>query len=59
MRPESRISKILHEDGATAAEYAILASLIAAVIVLAVTAVGFATNRNFSSPALSQALGGP
>lgn len=39
------------EQGTSAAEYAILASLIAAVIILAVTALGLATNSLFSEAA--------
>lgn len=37
------------QRGATAAEYAIMASLIAAVIVLAVTALGIGVNGLFQS----------
>lgn len=39
----------LSQDGTTAAEYAILSSLIAAVIVIIVTSVGGKTLANFSS----------
>jgi len=38
-----------HETGATAVEYAIIASLIAAVIIAAVYLLGQATEANFSS----------
>lgn len=40
-------SLLVDEEGATAAEYALLASLIAAVIAVAVAAVGTATDANF------------
>ena len=39
------------ENGATSVEYAIMASLIAVVIIAAVTAVGLATNTLFSDAA--------
>ena len=43
------INVFLHdEQGATAAEYAIMVSLIAVVIIVAVTALGLATNDLFS-----------
>ena len=38
---------ISSEEGATAVEYAIMVSLIAAVVVLAVTAIGTGVNANF------------
>ena len=40
-----------NENGATSVEYAIMASLIAVVIIAAVTAVGLATNTLFSDAA--------
>ena len=40
---------LIEEEGATAAEYAIMASLIAGVIVAAVTSLGIATNGLFES----------
>ena len=42
---------IQDEDGATAAEYAIMVSLIAVVVVAAVTALGLAVNALFSEAA--------
>jgi Flp pilus assembly pilin Flp len=45
------ISFLSNEQGATAAEYAIMISLIAFVIILAVTFLGLATNAFFSSAA--------
>lgn len=45
------------ESGATAVEYAIVASLIAAVVTAAVAGVGTATTTNFADPAL-RAIGG-
>lgn len=47
--PRMGVRRSLRERGATAAEYAIMASLIAGVIFLAVTAVGLATNGLFES----------
>lgn len=43
------VGRSLRERGATAAEYAIMASLIAGVIFLAVSAVGLETNGLFES----------
>jgi pilus assembly protein Flp/PilA len=37
---QNRLAEIRNEDGATAVEYGIMVALIAAVIVLAVTALG-------------------
>ncbi|SDT97736.1 MULTISPECIES: Flp family type IVb pilin [Desulfobacula] len=42
------ISFLFNEEGSTAVEYAILASAIAAVIVLAVTAIGVNTDNLFN-----------
>jgi len=46
---KDRIASFLHDErGATAAEYAIMASLIAVVIIGAVTLLGLATNALFN-----------
>ena len=45
---QNRILEFIHEEkGATSAEYAILASLIAVVIIVSVTFLGLATNDLF------------
>jgi pilus assembly protein Flp/PilA len=49
-------SALARETGATAAEYAIMASLIAVVVIVAVAAVGTATNALFSDVRLLNAL---
>ena len=49
---KDKIIHFLNDDkGATSVEYALLASLIALVIILAVATLGLATNRLFSRAA--------
>lgn len=48
--------RLRDQRGATAAEYALLAALIAVVIVAAVTAIGLAVSDLFSDPQLNDAL---
>ena len=48
----SKLCKLLREeDGVTSIEYALIASLIAAIIVLAVTALGIKVDSMFTSVA--------
>lgn len=44
-----RLGPLNNEDGATAAEYAILVSLIAGVVILAVTTLGISVNSLFGT----------
>ena len=46
---QNRLTEIRNEDGATAVEYGIMVALIAAVIVLTVTALGTRINNAFQA----------
>ncbi len=48
-KKKNKTSVILNESGATAPEYAILVSLIAGVIIIAVTALGLSVSSLFAT----------
>jgi pilus assembly protein Flp/PilA len=50
---EAMMSRMQHEEGATAAEYAIMVGLIAAVIVTSVFLIGASTRQLFCDTARS------